>query len=209
MRRLAGLICAVLVALPAWAQQGAIITVLQGRVTAEQGTPAPVMASALMKLRTGDRLQLAPDATLQLVYFENGRQETWKGAARFEVGEGESRTAAGSAPQVKQLPMMLVRQLVKTPAADATGRVGAVRMRSIAPPDAAAKLEAGYRELRAQAEAEDRTPELYFLAGLFELREFARIEALLEEWTRASPSDAGLASLRQHYTGAIEGARGR
>lgn len=192
--------------LPAFAQQGAIVTVLQGRVTVEQGAPVPAAASALMKLRTGDRVQLAADATVQLVYFSNGHQETWRGAARFEVGEAESRLGSGEAPQTKQLPMMLVRQLVKTPAADATGRVGAVRMRSIVPPDAAAKLETGYRELRAQAAADDRTPELYYLAGLFELKEYARIESLLDEWLRAAPGDANLVALKEHYGAAIRNA---
>ena len=199
-----------LVALPAFAQQGAIITALQGRVTVEQGTPAPTPAAAFSRLKAGDKLQLAADAVLQVVYFGNGRQESWRGAARFEIGETESKPAGTATPaEVKQLPQMLVRQLVKTPTADASGRIGAVRMRSIAPPDAAQKLEENYKGLRAQLPAADRTPELYLLAGLFELKEYDRVEAQLKRWSDEGASDADFVAMREHYAAAVREARAK
>ena len=194
-------------ALPALAQQGAIITALQGRVTVEQESPVPQAAMALARVRTGDKLQLGADAVLQLVYFQNARQESWRGSARLEVGEEESRVLAGSAqPMVKQLPAMLVRQLVKTPTAEGGGRVGAVRLRAIVPPDAAKKLDENYLLLRQQAEAADRTPELYLLAGLFELKNYARIEASLKQWQEATPGDPVLAAMADHYRLAMRAA---
>ena len=201
----ASLLCVPLVA---FAQQGAIVTVLQGAVTVEQETPVPRPAAVLIKLRAGDKLQLARDATVQLVYFDNGRQETWRGAARLEVGAGESTASGGTPePEVKQLPQMLVRQLVKTPTADSSGRVGAVRLRHIIAPDAEEKLEKNYAELRAQTEAADRTPELYLLAGLFELKRYERIEALLGDWEKEAPAEASVAAMQQHYRVAIREAR--
>ena len=198
------LLCA---AAPALAQQGAIITVLQGRVTVEQQAPVPQPAVALARVRPGDKLRLESDAVLQLVYFQNARQESWRGAARLEVGEEESRAIGSSAqPTVKQLPQMLVRQLVKTPTAEGSGKVGAVRLRSVTPPDAAAKLDQNYNQLRQQAEASDRTPELYLLAGLFELKNFERIEASLKQWQQATPADPVLAAMAEHYRGAIRAA---
>ena len=161
-------------------------------------------------MESGDKLQLGADAVLQVVYFGNGRQESWRGAARFEIGDTESKPAAGAAPaEVKQLPQMLVRQLVKTPTADASGRIGAVRMRSIAPPDAAQKLEDNYKGLREQMPAADRTPELYLLAGLFELKEYDRVEALLKRWSDAGASDADFVAMREHYTAAVRDARAK
>ena len=194
-----------------FAQQGAIITALQGVVTFEQDSPVPRPAAAFARLRPGDRLQLAADGAVQVVYFQTARQESWRGPARLEIGEGESKPAAGSSatPQVRQLPAMLVRQLVKTPTADASGRVGAVRLRSIVPPDAAAKLEENYEGLRKQTDAGDRTPELYLLAGLYELKDYDRIEALIARWMQASPNDAELAAMREHYSRAIRDARGK
>ena len=194
-------------AAPALAQQGAIITALQGKVTVEQQAPVPQPAIALARLRPGDKLRLESDAVLQLVYFQNARQESWRGAARLEVGEEESRAIGSSTqPVVKQLPQMLVRQLVKTPTAEGSGKVGAVRLRSVVPPDAAQKLDDNYALLRREAEASDRTPELYLLAGLFELKNFARIEASLKQWQEKAPADPVLAAMAEHYRGAIRAA---
>ena len=202
-----GLAC---VALPALAQQGAIITALQGQVTFEQDTPVPRPAAAFARLRPGDKLQLAADGGLQIVYFQSARQESWRGPVRLEVGETESKAPSGAAaPVVRELPAMLVRQLVKTPSADAAGRVGAVRMRSIVPPDAAAKLEENFEGLKKQTTASDRTPELYLLAGLYELKEYDRIEALLGKWLEAAPGDADLVAMRGHYSQASRDARAR
>jgi hypothetical protein len=198
-----------LLAAPAMAQQGAIITALQGQVTLEQEAPAPRPAAAFTRLRTGDKVQLGADGALQIVYFQSARQESWHGAVRLEIGEGESRASSGATPQVRQLPAMLVRQLVKTPTADASGRVGAVRMRSIVPPDAAAKLEENYEGLRRQTDAADRTPELYLLAGLYELKEYERIEGLLRKWAQSAPEDPELTAMREHYSQAIRDARNK
>ena len=194
-------------ALPAFAQQGAIITALQGRVTVEQQAPVPQVAVALARVRPGDKLQLDADSVLQLVYFQNARQESWRGAGRIEVGEEESRALGSSMqPAVKQLPAMLVRQLVKTPTAEGAGKVGAVRLRSVTPPDAEQKLDQNYKQLRQQAESSDRTPELYLLAGLFELKQYGRIEASLKQWQDATPKDPVLAAMAEHYRGAIRAA---
>ena len=191
----------------ALAQQGAIVTVLQGNVTVEQGAPVPRPAVAFSKLQAGDRLQLGPDAVLQLVYFQNGRQETWRDRARVEVGEEQSKPIGAAAPaSVKQLPAMLVRQLIKTPTADSSGKVGAVRLRAVVAPDAMEKLERNYGELRAQTEATDRTPELYLLAGLFEQKQYERIEALLGQWQRSEPPDPALLAIADHYRAAMRAA---
>jgi hypothetical protein len=188
----------------ALAQQGAIVTVLQGSVTVEQGAPVPKPAVVFAKLQAGDRLQLATDAVLQLVYFANGRQETWRDRARVEIGEESSSAAAGAAPaSVRQLPQMLVRQLVKTPTADRSGKVAAVRLRAVVPPDALHRLEKNYAELRAQAETSDRTPELYLLAGLFEQHEYERIETMLAAWQRSQPADPALLAIADHYRAAM------
>ena len=101
---------------------------------------------------------------------------------------------------------MLVRQLVKTPTAEGSGKVGAVRLRSVVPPDAAQKLDDNYALLRREAEASDRTPELYLLAGLFELKNFARIEGSLKQWQEKAPADPVLAAMAEHYRGAIRAA---
>jgi len=203
------LLSLLLIALPAFAQQGAIITALQGDVSVVREESPARPAAAFQRLNEADRLELRANSLVQVVYFQSGRQESWRGPARLEVGERESKALSGGEPaQVRALPPMLVRQLVKTPTADASGRIGAVRMRSIVPPDAAKKLEQNYAELKAQAPAGDWNAELYLLAGLYELKEFGRMQALLAQWKEAAPDDPGLEALRQHFLRAINETKG-
>jgi len=84
--------------------------------------------------------------------------------------------------------------------------VGAVRLRAIVPPDAMQRLEKNYAALRAQTDASDRTPELYLLAGLFELKEYERIETMLAGWQRSQPADAALLAIAEHYRAAMRAA---
>ena len=59
-------------------------------------------------------MTLAPDSQLQVVYFENGRHETWRGAGSLEVAETESRAHDLPKPEVKVLPEVMVKQIAKT-----------------------------------------------------------------------------------------------
>jgi pentatricopeptide repeat protein len=68
-------------------------------------------------------------------------------------------------------------------------------------------LEKNYAELRQKTDAADRNPELYLLAGYFELREFERVERLLRQMSEKSPNDAELRMLNALYARAIGNAR--
>ena len=87
-------------------------------------------AVAFSKVRAGDKLTLSQGARLQVVYFESGRQETWQGSGQLEVGGSESKSATLK-PEVKQLPAILVKQLVRTPSPDLKNRTGMILLRSI------------------------------------------------------------------------------
>ena len=62
-----------------------MVTKVRGEVTYQSGAAAPKPVIAFMKLRGGDRIQLPPGATLQLVYFAGGLQETWSGPNAITV----------------------------------------------------------------------------------------------------------------------------
>jgi hypothetical protein len=66
---------------------------------------------------------------------------------------------------VKSLPLAVARQLARTPVADRDGPQGAGATRAVAAPDAMARLEATYQELRSRAGADDLEPEAYLLSG--------------------------------------------
>ena len=154
----------------------AMITQLAGEVSLiAEGNKRP--AVPFLKVAAGDRLMLAKDARVQIVYFGNGRQEVWKDGAQVEVGGLESKSSAK--PDVSQLPPLVVNQLAKTPSAGAQGKTGMIRTRSLGNPDAASHLEKQYQELRANSPADDTTPEIYLLSGLIEQKEFGRAKEAL------------------------------
>jgi hypothetical protein len=145
---------------------------------------------------------------VQLIYFESGRQETWKGAGQVEVG-ASAGSSATLQPEVKQLPQMLVRQLLKTPSADVKSRAGMILLRSMPSPDKEREIEEGYVRLRAESETEDITPELYYLAGYFELRDFDKVKQKLTEISERQPDSPAVRAAVQHYIKMMEFAKSR
>lgn len=159
-----------------WSDVG-MITQTSGQVSITSGDRVQT-AVPFYKVSAGERLVMESDARVQLVYFGNGRQEVWQGAGRIEVGSLESKSSGK--PQVTQLPPLVINQLAKTPAAGQQGKVGMVRMRSLAKPDAI-YFEKQYQELKTTAAADDTTPEVFLISGLIEIREFSRAGELLAE----------------------------
>jgi hypothetical protein len=161
---------------PAWADQ-ALLTHVNGRVLVDGKNgvyPAPLFA----KLSAGDVLSLAGDAKVRIVYLDNGRQETWAGAAEVKIGglEGQS---PGPDPAVKQLSPIVVQQLSKTPANADRARSGMMQVRSVDVEEALEVLDRHYDELKRGATDQDTTPEAFLLSGLVEHRQYARARTLL------------------------------
>lgn len=174
-----------------------LVTSVSGEVRLSAARLAP-----FVRLHAGERIALADGARLQLVYFDGGRQESWHGEAAVQIGERASIAAAPPA-QVRVLPPVLARQLAATPAADGRSAAGAVRLRALPVAGTLASLEKSYAELRAQSEPQDRNPELYLLAGYFELREFDKLDALLRQLGEKSPGDRELSVLTALYRRAV------
>lgn len=208
MRKILFFISLFLIAGAAWAAgEVVLVSSVRGIVTIESIGSAKTALQPFVRLKAGDRLNIADDAQVSLVYFDKGRQEIWPGGAVLVVGDAESKKMSGNAEaQFKQLPPQVTKQMNRsTPAPD--GKVGMVRLRSIGPIDAMSKLEDTYKDLRAKAAATDIEPELYLLAGLFEQREYARLEKEMERISGAFPEDQSLKVLRKLYVRAVANAR--
>ncbi len=185
-----------------------LVTAVSGNVKLQEEKTAASELKPFVKVREGDRLTMEGASRLQVVYFEGGRQETWQGAGALEVGNGSSKTIKGSLqPEIKTLPAILVKQLSKTPSPDGNVKTGMIRMRSIPPYDRLETVEKNYAEMRSQADASDRTPELYLLASYYELREFDKLEALLGRLNEKAPGDPELKALNALYSSAISEAK--
>lgn len=191
----------------AWAVEVALVTAASGGIRLQDEKSASELKS-FIKLREGDRLTLQGNARLQIVFFDGGRQETWQGAGALEVGSVSSRALKGGLQaEVKTLPAILVKQLSKTPSPDGSVKTGMIRMRSMPATATLESVDSNYADLRKQAEAGDRSPELYLLASYFELREFDRLEDALKQLRDKSPGDAQLAALSALYARAVGDAK--
>ncbi|MBZ0126718.1 MAG: hypothetical protein K8F32_10135 [Rhodocyclaceae bacterium] len=185
-----------------------MVTSVAGSVKLLEENKAERALMPFVKLRPGDRLTMEGASRLQLVYFDGGRQETWQGAGRLEVGAKASEAVQGGLqPEVKILPPILVKQLSKTPSADGNVKAGMIRMRSMPSGGTLDSVERHYAELRKQAGASDRNPELYLLAGYFELREYDKLDALLRDMAGKSPDDLEVRTLTALYKRAVANAR--
>ncbi|MCM2289472.1 MAG: hypothetical protein NDI67_10630, partial [Sulfuritalea sp.] len=186
-----------------WAAEAALVMAVQGRVL-RQASPAPQAVETFVKLNEGDRLSLAQGSKLQLVYFESGRQETWSGPGSLELASREGKASGMAAPEVQQQPLSLTKQLARTPALDGQGRGGVTRLRALQNPDAVARLEGSYQELRSQAAADDLGPEVYLLAGLLDLRQLDRIEKTLDRLQQERSQSDQVAALVALYRKAVK-----
>ena len=70
-----------------------LITRLSGDVTYrnESYQKVPEKAQAFMRIRKGDQVKIPVEAMVQLIYFQSGRKETWKGPVVLVVEDVESR----------------------------------------------------------------------------------------------------------------------
>jgi len=85
---------------PAQALDVGLVKMLAGDVSHQSGDVAPGKAEMFMKVRQGDRFIVPADAQLRVVYFQGGREETWKGPGVFRAGNQHSEPSSGSPAQV-------------------------------------------------------------------------------------------------------------
>ena len=191
---------------PAWAGEVALVMSVHGGVK-RLGEAAPTAVEAFVKLKEGDLVSLEKDGRLQLVYFANGRQETWTGPGRLELSAQEGQASGLPAAQIRMLPLVMARQLARTPALDSQGRGGVTRLRALGSPDAVARLEDSYQELRTRAGRDELGPEAYLLSGLYEMRELDRVEKVLADLQQDWPQHPEAALLIALYRKALKNAR--
>lgn len=187
-----------------WAQAAFALNVDVGMLTQVDGSvqvakfkQGKTRATAFLKIAIGDKLSLAKNARVQIVYFESSRQEIWKGPGEVEIGNGEGRSAALKA-EVKKLPPLVARQLVKTPEGGQHGKTGMVTVRSLSS-DTVESLEKQYKEYRAAAPAGDTTPEVFLMTGLLEMKEYKHAQKVLQGFQKNLSKNPELSAVISHF----------
>lgn len=204
----------------AWAQSGMDVGLVNGMSGAptyqSQGAPLGKV-QAYMRVREGDRFSVPAGGTLRVVYFQGGRQETWSGPASFRAGQGQSGEAAGSAPQIAMLPIVAPQKMARVPDLIQSAMLGGVTVRggAVAAPQALSEQEKAeiaqareaYRGMRAQAAADDITPELYLMAVLQEVSLYDDMRSLIDEMQRRQPESQVVRDLAKWVQARLGGAR--
>lgn len=196
--------------LPAMAAEVGLVTALSGKASLLDDKAGSSELKPFVKVRRGDRLRIDDSkegdgrARLQIVYFDGARQETWQGSGTLEVERQSAKVIRGGLQaEVKTLPEVLVKQLSKTPSAGGNVKAGMIRLRKMASVDSVDSVELverTYADLREKMPAADRSPELYLLAGYYELRAYDKLEALLAQMAANAPGDTEVATLAALYT---------
>jgi len=206
--------CVIGVLLLGWVQAGSalaldvgMLTQMDGKVEIVTAKEGKHPASAFLKVALGDKLVLGRDARVQIVYFETSRQEVWKGAGEVAIGKGEG-LSSGLQPEIRKLPPLVARQLVKTPISGQHGKSGMVTVRALSS-DTAESLEKQYNEFRAAAAEGDTTPEVFLLTGLMEMKEFEQAQTVLERLRTTLSKNPALAVVISHFEPLVKGAAAR
>jgi len=201
---LAGVMLLGAAAQSALAQDTGLVNQVAGPVTyTAAGAPSrPVQA--FMKIHAGDRIAVPAGASVRVVFFKANRQETWVGPSEFRVGPERSEPESGQ-PAVAALPATVSVKMARLPDLVQSARLGGVTVRGPArrPPMTAeeqaevTEARATYKMLRAQANADDITPELYLIAVLQEVGQYGDMGPLLDELAKRKPLNPEVEELVQ------------
>src|SRR2546428_4973343 len=210
MKKLVGSLgfAAMLAAASALANDVGLINHLSGDVSYTSGSSTD-KAKPFMKLREGDRVNVAPGAQLRVVYFQGGRQESYAGPASFTAGTQQSTVQSGAQPQVSTLPSGVPQKISQTPELiqiAKLGRSGGVAGRGHPPtprptPQQQAEVRQArqtYEQLRQSAPADDITPELYLYSVLQDHLLYNDMKGVVSEMQRRQPSNPDVAVMVEY-----------
>ncbi len=181
------------------AAQGAdvgLVNQVAGEVSYVSGSGAGKV-QAFMKMRQGDRFNLAAGAQLKVVYFQNGRQETWRGPAGFKSGVAHSEPLAGAVYEVANLPLGVPQKIQRIPELLQMAKLGGIQVRGATPKQRAsleqqaevAAARTTYAQLRQQVPQDDITPELYLFTVLQDYLLYDDMKTVADEMLRKQPAN--------------------
>lgn len=195
-----------------------LVTQLSGDTTYWNETyqKTPEKAQVFMKVRKGDHFKVSGGSVVQVVYFQNGRKETWKGPAAFIArdtqGQAEGEKGIQAQPEVTTLPGDASQGIRRIPVLlrqAGLGRSGGIQVRgtgegsqkAIVPTKEEhaeiAMAKENYQRLRKQARPDDITPELSLLGILADYEQFEEMEKVVKDALKIQPDNKVLKELEE------------
>jgi hypothetical protein len=183
-----------------------LVNLVSGEVTYQSEGAGAAKAQAFMKVRQGDRFTVPAGAQMRVVYFQGGRQETWRGPVAFRAGAQQSEGSNGQPIAVSTLPAGVSQKISQVPELVQIAKLGrsggvAVRGGGKAPRltgEQKAEVSAAkntYKQLRAQSPAEDITPELYLYSVLQDHLLYDDMRPVVEEMAKRQPNSVEVQEL--------------
>lgn len=183
-----------------------LVNQLQGEVNYQSdGSPA-AKAQSFMKVRQGDRFTVPAGGQIRVVYFQGGRQETWRGPSAFRAGGQQSEATSGQPLLVSAVPSAASQKIAQVPELiqiAKLGRSGGVNVRGGGQPPrltAAQQAEVNsakgtYKSMRAQSPADDITPELYLYSVLQDYLLYDDMKPVVDEMAKRQPASTEVQEL--------------
>jgi hypothetical protein len=170
---------------------------------------------AFMKMRQGDRFTVATGAQVQIAYFQNGRQETWRGPASFRSGTEHSESLTGSVYEVANLPVAVPQRIQRIPELIQMAKLGGMRVRGVTPKQKAsleqqaevAAARTTYTQLHQQLSQDDITPELYLFTVLQDYLLYDDMKTVVDEMLRKQPGNREAQELAEWVSVRIQPSR--
>ena len=165
------------------------------------GAGAPV--TPFMRVREGDRFNLAVGAQLRVVFFEGARQERWFGPSSFRAARAQGEAISGAATEVVRLPAGAPQRIARIPELLQNAKLGGIRVRGAATPPAArpagtlAEARATYQQMKQALPPDDIAPELYYYAALEEHAKYDEMRGVVAEMRRKRPESADVNALAE------------
>ena len=160
-----------------------------------------VRVQVFMKLRQGDLVTVPEETQIQLLFFEEGRQETWQGPVILELLKEESfprETDNDLFPtRVEELPDQIAATLSQPEVlfsesefkANQISRVGGALTRGDQEIPALSAAREKYSELKQREGEAGVTPELYLLHVLALYKQYTEMEQMMTSLLQQYPEN--------------------
>jgi hypothetical protein len=187
-----------LLALPAALQAQtdvALVDLVSGDVTYG---PNRARVGAFMKVREGDRFNVARGAQVRLLYLNSAQQEHFTGPASFTAGSQSSAQQSGAQPRISKVPSGVPQRIARIPELLQNAKLGGVQIRSKPPARADETLREArvlYTQMRKERRKDDITPELFLYSTLNDYHRYDEMRPVVEEMLRRQPHNEEVKAL--------------
>lgn len=182
----------------------ALVTLLSGDVTYVSRSGMPDKVKPFMKVRDGDRINVAVGGQIRIAYFEGSRQELWSGPAIFRARKSTAELISGKAAEISNLPTGVPQRMARISGLIKFAKLGGMRVRGISKHKEKSSLDrqttlaqarSAYETMRQEMPADDITPELYLYAAMYEFRLYDEMKVVVEEMRRKQADNQDVKAL--------------